>query len=257
MLLKIDAREQELIKTCEYYISIVPAFKDIKLVVENLPLGDILLSNEKNDLLIIERKTVADLVASIKDGRYEEQSYRLNGLSHHNHNIIYLIEGDITKYNMFREKLDKMTIYSAIFSINYFKGFSIMRSMNLDETATILCNMAYKVAKTPEEKQAGYYSKPEEIEEPTEKEYCNVIKKIKKENITTGNIGEIMLCQIPGVSSSTALAILDEFKTLPNLIKMIQENENCLSNICTTDTKNKSRKISKTTIAKIVEFLKA
>jgi hypothetical protein len=95
------------------------------------------------------------------------------------------------------------------------------------------------------------------MEEPTVKEYCNVIKKSKKENITPENIGEIMLCQIPGVSSSTALAILHEFKTLPNLIKSIQENETCLSNICTTDTKNKSRKISKTTIAKIVEFLKA
>lgn len=257
MQIKIDAREQELIKTCEYYISIVPAFKDIKLVVENLPLGDIILSNETSDFVMIERKTIADLVASIKDGRYEEQSYRLNGLPHHNHNIIYLIEGDISKYNMFREKLDKMTIYSAIFSMNYFKGFSIMRSMNLDETATILCNMAYKIEKTPTEKQYGYYHKPEETEEPTVKEYCNVIKKIKKENITPENIGEIMLCQIPGVSSSTALAILHEFKTLPNLIKSIQENETCLSNICTTDTKNKSRKISKTTIAKIVEFLKA
>ena len=31
------------------------------------------------------------------------------------------------------------------------------------------------------------------------------------------NIGEIMLCQIPGVSSASALAILAQFKTLPNL----------------------------------------
>jgi hypothetical protein len=65
-----------------------------------------------------------------------------------------------------------------------------------------------------------------------------------------------MLCQIPGVSSSSSLAILAQFKTLPNLIKAINNDENCLNNICTTDAKGKSRKISKTTIATIVKFLR-
>jgi hypothetical protein len=51
-----------------------------------------------------------------------------------------------------------------------------------------------------------------------EKEYCSVIKKVKKENITPDNIGEIMLCQIPGISSTTAIAILKEFQTLPKLL---------------------------------------
>ena len=43
------------------------------------------------------------MLSSIKDGRYEEQSYRLNGLSHHNHNIVYLIEGDVNKVNRFKQ----------------------------------------------------------------------------------------------------------------------------------------------------------
>ena len=81
-------------------------------------------------------------------------------------------------------------------------------------------------------------------------------KKVKKENITPENIGEIMLCQIPGVSSVSALAILAQFKTLPELIKSIQEDENCLNNICTTDANGKNRKISKTAIATIIKFLK-
>ena len=40
------------------------------------------------------------------------------------------------------------------------------------------------------------------------------IKKVKKENITEDNIGEIMLCQIPGISSVTSLAIMEKFKTI-------------------------------------------
>ena len=285
MIIKIDTREQELFSKCESTISAVPKFADIKLISQTLPLGDIIINDGTNDCIIIERKTLSDLAASIKDGRYEEQSYRLNGLNHHNHNIIYLIEGDMYRFNAFKERIDKQTIYSAMFSINYFKGFSVMRSNSLDETAMIACNMAYKLVGGLKAGKLGYYSNTlqqkaddnssndqnnnavdtlqlvsdlqtvSDLQNVSEKDYCSVIKKVKKDNITADNIGEIMLCQIPGVSSASALAILAQFKTLPNLIKSIQEDNNCMNNVCTTDSNGKSRKISKTAIATIVKFL--
>lgn len=266
MLIKIDTREHELFIKCESMIASNPKFKDIKLVSETLPLGDIIINDGTNDCVIIERKTLSDLAASIKDGRYEEQSYRLNGIQHHNHNIIYLIEGDMYRFNTFKERIDKQTLYSAMFSINYFKGFSVMRSSGIEETAIIACNMVYKLVGGLKAGKVGFYSNTQldtntasgdkSADEPSEKDYCSVIKKVKKENITSDNIGEIMLCQIPGVSSASALAILSEFKTLPNLIQSLKENENCLNNVSTTDSKGKLRKISKTTIATIVNFLK-
>jgi len=271
MIIKIDTREQELFKKCESTIAAVQKFAGIKLISETLPLGDIIINDGTNDCIIIERKTLSDLAASIKDGRYEEQSYRLNGLQHHNHNIIYLIEGDMYRFNTFKERIDKQTLYSAMFSIHYFKGFSIMRSNTLDETAMICCNMAYKLVGGLKAGKTGFYynTLPDQLcsgdqnsnaleQEPSTstKDYCNVVKKVKKDNITPDNIGEIMLCQIPGISSASALAILAEFKTLPNLIKCIQENENCLHAISTTDANGKSRKISKTAIATIIQFLK-
>jgi ERCC4-type nuclease len=274
MIIKIDTREQELLTKCQSTIEFIPKFKDIKLVSQTLPLGDIIINDGTNDCVIIERKTLSDLAASIKDGRYEEQSYRLNGLNHHNHNIIYLIEGDMYRFNTFKERIDKQTLYSAMFSINYFKGFSVMRSNNLEETAMIACNMAYKLVGGLKSGKIGFYNnsiqtknsndtslefqnnKQDDVKEATEKDYCSVIKKVKKENVTPENIGEIMLCQIPGVSSVSALAILAQFKTLPELIKSIQQDENCLNNICTTDVNGKNRKISKTAIATIIKFLK-
>jgi ERCC4-type nuclease len=267
MIIKIDTREQELFSKCETIIASIPKFKDIQLVSQTLPLGDIIINDGTNDCVIIERKTIADLASSIKDGRYDEQSYRLNGLNHHNHNIIYLIEGDISRFNAFKERIDKQTIYSAMFSINYFKGFSVMRSNSLEETATIACNMVYKLVTGLKSGKHCFYSNKltndivinnavDDVKEVTEKDYCSVIKKVKKENITPDNIGEIMLCQIPGVSSAYALAILSQFKTLPNLIKSIQEDETCLNYVYTTDPNGKTRKISKTAIATIVKFLK-
>jgi ERCC4-type nuclease len=269
MNLKIDVREAELIKKCQANIEMISNFKDIKLVLVQLPLGDIILNDGEKDLIIIERKSLSDLAASIKDGRYEEQSYRLKNLWHHNHNIIYLIEGDFNRFNSFKDRIDKLTLYSALTSINYFKGFSVWRSMSIDETALMVCNMAYKLNK--EKDKQPFYSnnlstQPSTTETAaeeaiavvsTDKDYCSVVKKVKKDNITSENIGEIMLCQIPGVSSTSALAILAEFKTLPNLIKAIDTNETCLNNICTTDTNGKSRKISKAAIATIIKFLKS
>ena len=279
MLIKIDTRERELIKKCEDLLVAVPAFKELKIEVHQLPLGDIIIcSGQNDDNILVERKTLSDLAASIKDGRYEEQSYRLNGLPLHNHNIVYLIEGDLGKFNSFKERIDRQTIYSAMFSINYFKGFSLMRTNTMDETAFMICNMAYKIGKETGKKpyfqnkicqQEADVNKEEQVNEDQingeqdkievpslgTKDYCSVIKKVKKDNITCENIGEIMLCQIPGVSSVSAIAILSKFKTLPIMIKSIQDDPTCLTGITTCDANGKSRKISKTTIETIVKYL--
>lgn len=292
MIIKVDTREGDLLRHINGLVANIPIFKQIIIKSETLPIGDIIIADDTEDKLVIERKSVTDLLASIKDGRYEEQSYRLNGLNHHNHNIIYLIEGDINQPNRFKSdnRIEKLTLYSAMFSLNYYKGFSMFRSFSLEESATIICNMAYKMAKGSADKKAFYQNKlttpvpttdtlipttilvttepqhggstvvvegakePDEAEQ-SEKDYVSVIKKVKKENITPDNIGEIMLCQIPGVSAVTALAILQQYKTLPNLIKELEANASCLHNITATNAKGQTRKINKTSIANIVKFL--
>ena len=121
MLIKIDIRETSLLHLIINLISVVPSFKSIKVKTETLPIGDIIINDETEDRIIIERKSITDLLASIKDGRYEEQSYRLNGIPHHNHNIVYLIEGDVKKFNYFKKvvPVERLTFYSAMFSLNY------------------------------------------------------------------------------------------------------------------------------------------
>jgi ERCC4-type nuclease len=275
MKIKIDNREEQLIKNINFLIANIPSFKDIQVIIETLPLGDIIIYDDESEKLIIERKSVNDLLSSIKDGRYEEQSYRLNGLNHHNHNIIYLIEGDINRLNnRFKDnKIEKLTLYSAILSLNYYKGFSVIRTFSLEETAIFICNTANKLRKGEIEKKKPYYgnTKIEEqvkevidcsnnalvnnIQDDCDKDYISVVKKVKKENITPDNIGEIMLCQIPGISSVTSIAIINKFKTFANLITFIQNDSNCLNDITSTNTKGQQRKISKTCIANIYKFL--
>jgi ERCC4-type nuclease len=291
MFIKIDTREPDLLQHINHLQSTVPIFKNLIIKSETLPIGDIIIANGEEEKLVIERKSVSDLLASIKDGRYEEQSYRLNGLNHHNHNIIYLIEGDVSKVNRFKidNKVEKLTLYSAMFSLNYYKGFSVFRSFSLEETATLICNMAYKIEKELGNKQPYYNNKTiasvetvtsvveeepkvdvseavvskanEEpvsetvVEEADDKDYIGVVKKVKKDNITADNIDEIMLCQVPGISSVSAIAIIQKFKSLANLIKELEANNDCLNDVSYINTKGQSRKINKTCSINIVKFL--
>jgi len=274
MIVKVDTREQSLLQQINKLVETIPIFNKIIVQSETLPIGDIIICDGETEKLIIERKTVADLQSSIKDGRYEEQSYRLNGLNHHNHNIIYLIEGNLNNHynaNRFKSEntgiTEKLTLFSALFSLNYYKGFSVFRSFSLEETATIICNMAYKLEKESATKKAFYQIKLDTVtsdqissqqiqsEEQTESNYVNVIKKVKKENITCENIGAIMLCQIPGVSSATAVTIMEKYKTIQNLIKELETDPNTLKDISSTNAKGQTRKINKSSIANIIQFL--
>jgi ERCC4-type nuclease len=275
MIIKIDNREQDLIKIVNQSILTIPSFKELKVNVENLPLGDIILSQNEEDKVIIERKSINDLLSSIKDGRYEEQSYRLNGLEGFaNHNIIYLIEGDVNKIN--NMKNERMTAYSAMFSLNYYKGFTVFRTFSIEETALFICNTAAKILKT--ENKTAYYQikmanfkqmddnpniKNGDLENGTglgdtglgSKDYVSLVKTVKKDNITTDNIAEIMLCQIPGISATTAISIMEKFKTLSGLITALETDPNCLSDVYNTNAKGQLRKINKTCTENIVKFL--
>ena len=257
---KIDARERELIPLIREKMGDATT-DQITISVESLPLGDIIFCKDEQELLIIERKSVADLAASIKDGRYQEQSYRLDGTELHNHNIVYLIEG-----NMARAAFDKNALYSSMFSLQYYKGFSVWRTFSIDETATILCNSIKYLVKSSATR-TGYYvggssgasglgGGAEEPKPSSDKDYVNVVKTIKKDNVTPNNIGEIMLCQIPGVSSSTALSIMAHFKCMINLIADLQEHgASCLDKVELKNAKGASRKLNKTCVANIVKFL--
>ena len=83
--------------------------------------------------------------------------------------------------------------------------------------------------------------------------YSNFVKKVKKENITPENIGEIVLSQIPGISAITATAIMKKFSTFPKLLASLQENPQCMDDIM-LETAGKSRKISKSSVENIKKF---
>jgi hypothetical protein len=65
-----------------------------------------------------------------------------------------------------------------------------------------------------------------------------------------------MLCQIPGISSVTAVAVMEYYKTIPNLIQAIRADPNCLQTISYKTGAGQTRKINKTCVSNVLTFLK-
>lgn len=217
MQLLIDLREP---KTLVNYIIALNETSNTKITIiqKNLDIGDYIFFDEVNskEMLIIERKSLADLEASIKDGRYNEQSFRLNETNLHNHNIIYLLEGAIINYNhKFRN-----TLYSSLFSLNYYKGFSVINVLNQTETGDILLAFASKLLR---ENKPGFYCDVSN-NETNSADYISTLKTTKKSHITSENIFQLMLMQIPGISNISALALANEFKNMESLLHAIKSN---------------------------------
>jgi ERCC4-type nuclease len=273
MLIKIDYRE---IKLIQLLTGLLKEDMKVTMVTENLPLGDIILCDDAGkEKAIIERKSLADLAASIRDGRYKEQSFRLNQCELHNHQIYYLVEGDLRFYKAFKGLPDKKALLSAMVSVNYFKGFSLYRTVNLEESAEWILQFATKLEKEGPTAVPFYLStantnvsvreattantNPVSVSEATataSTTYAEVIgKRIKKDNITPANIGEIMLAQIPSVSCASAAAIMQKFSTMAALLAALQSDPKCLNDITTTNKNNQARKLAKPCINAIYDFL--
>jgi ERCC4-type nuclease len=187
--------------------------------------------------------------------------------SMHNHNVVYVIEGDLARYNERFSKISKKALLSAMCSLNYYKGFSVVRTMSIMETYELIHHYADKLSVSPA--PYGHYrvvaaavadavaiananAADADAETPS---YCSVmkVKQVKCENITPQNIGEIMLCNIPGVSSKTAAAIVKQFPTLRALMEALQA---CGSGDCLADIRLETqRKLSKQCIQNIYNFL--
>jgi len=101
----------------------------VQLRVERLPVGDYRI----DDTLLFERKTLPDLVASIKDGRLFAQALRLAEAPFRTALILEGRSQDLTQSRMRRE-----AIQGALVTLTLFLGIPLLRSMDPEETASLM-----------------------------------------------------------------------------------------------------------------------
>ena len=242
-IIKFDNREKELIKILEE--------RGYSIELENLDLGDIQFIDlkSKDPLILIERKTLADLSASIKDGRYKEQKDRMKHSIKKNVRKIVLIEG--TDYENF--SLPLKTIDSVIINTMIRDNIHIHLTKSKDETINFIENIILQLPKYFDDLK-------KEIINGEDKTFTNEFscKSGKKDNLTQEICFRNMLNQIPGVSTGISTVLSEKYKNIAYFTKqldLINERKSAIKLIADEKYGANNRRIGDKVGEKIYGFL--
>tara|TARA_Y100000741_G_C18257295_1_gene559446 strand:- start:2134 stop:2820 length:687 start_codon:yes stop_codon:yes gene_type:complete len=227
MNILIDNRENDLIKLLNK--------NNYNFSTSNLDVGDIQYKVDNEIVYIIERKTVNDLGASIKDGRYKEQKIRL--LSNHKDNIFYIIEGNIN----FCETISTKAILGSIINMIFRDNIKIIYSKDLKQTEDIIIQIKEKFDS----------KKFDNNKNNLKTDYISCIKVNKKENLDKKTCNIIQLATIPGVSKKTSTIILEKYIDLNQLIINFKEKDELLLK----DLQIGKKKLGKVLSKRIYDYL--
>ena len=193
----LDSREGELSKL-------------IDATIKQLPVGDIWIGTDekvKEGALIIERKSIRDLEASILDGRYREQRGRILSFCQENKTQpMYILEGPLSSAT---GRLQKKALMKFINRLIFHYQIAVMQTSNVHETAELINSLLEQWN-----------------EDPTRLQRTTQLIKVedglhvqKKVNAADPKQFAIMcLAQCPGVSIKIAETLITTFGTLKNVI---------------------------------------
>jgi ERCC4-type nuclease len=203
----LDTREGELIR-------LLQAPQDI---VKQLPVADIWIGiTESNSIseggLLIERKSIRDLEASILDGRYREQRGRLLASCHENKTQpMYIVEGSFSSGT---GRLTKKALMKFINRLIFHYNIAVMQTASVNETAELIQTLAEQWKEDPASLQ-----RTTEVVKVTDGIHVQ-----KKANaMDPRQFAICCIAQCPGVSVKTAEQLVTIFGSLPGVIKASKE----------------------------------
>lgn len=228
--LVIDQREREL---KEHFCD--------RATMEMLDIGDILFRIEKRIILIIERKSVDDLSASICDGRSREQRARLLGCGIERNRIMYLIEGNILKKKRVNGGSD--TLVGSVINMLLRDGIMVYKTNNMEETKFFINRLYEKLQTDIESFWLDIDAKPKIQYEAT-------LRAKKKDNMTPDTWFHTCLASIPFIQTNAVMAIIEKYGTLISLMRAYDsvaedEREKMLIGLCVNGGRKIGPKISK------------
>jgi len=171
-----------------------------------------------------ERKTIADLAASMKDGRYHEQKARL--LAHYPaHRITYILEGLPSVSHWCPQDAPRMTgpiataaLQGMIFNTLYRDGIHVVGTRSTEETAAFVAAFAARVTKNPSDLLARPITGGAAA--ITNHEAALIVQARPGKNITPDLCWRLMVSQVPGISIKLGAEIT---KVWPSMSAFINE----------------------------------
>jgi ERCC4-type nuclease len=213
----VDMRESELIaklaqlavrRAEEPIAHCTPEVPQIKA----LPVADIWIGCQDGTPLegavLIERKSIRDLEASILDGRYREQRGRLLAFCHESKaQPMYIIEGSLSSST---GRLPKKTLLKFIHRLTFHYQIPVMQTASLHETAELIETLVEQ-----------WKEDPTTLQRTTEMiKVTDGIHVQKKANASDPSYFAIScLAQCPGVSVKMAETLLATFHSLSGILQ--------------------------------------
>jgi len=191
----LDTRESELITL----------LKDV--TVKALPVGDIWIGMEEEKMveggLVIERKSIRDLEASILDGRYREQRGRILAFCEENKTQpMYILEGSLSSST---GRLQKSALMKFVERLVLHYQIPVIQTSSVQETAELIQTLMEQ-----------WKEDPTRLRQTTERiKMTDGIHVQKKVNAADPKQFAIAcLAQCPGVSVKMSEALITHFGSL-------------------------------------------
>ena len=192
--------------------------ENINIEYKNLDIGDYLIEKDQDNSIIVERKTIEDYAASIRDGRNREQKKRIKSI-YPNNRILYIVEGDLNKNNKSYKfnKVAPYTIISSTVNTMLRDNIFVMHTCNKEETIFFL----EKLYKKLDKQGLSFIDKKSDYTT----DIVQTIDKKKNKNIDKETCNLMMLCNIPKVSIKTAERILLNCGDIATLIQDLKNTD--------------------------------
>jgi len=202
----IDNRERDLISWLEG--------KGIDHQIEQLDIGDIIIRGADGaSLVVIERKTVADLKASIIDGRSREQKARLLNTGIDRARILFIIEGSITAGV---RGISTNNLLGSIINTQFRDNVKVYKTADMNETGMYITHILHKFKTDLVTRSTG----------GGVSSYAETIQIKKKDNMTPNVWFNRQLCLVPQVTDKVATVIIAAYPTAMDLVNAYKSSDN-------------------------------
>ena len=219
MQVTIDSREKGLIRIFEG--------AGVAHQVATLPVGDVVCQYENGRIWIAERKRSDDLAASLKDGRWREQSVRLFGSGHQ---VVYMLEGDFRDAGVLYPNL-----LGAWMNSELRRNCCVFRTIDLEETALVLRGLMAKLEHAP-----SYAAPTHGLAHPLPKR-----KRNEDDNVV---FLRVLMC-VPSISEAVARKLAEHFDNLTQLQESLRGSK------FPTIRPSEKTALGKARIAKLAKYL--
>lgn len=188
-------------------------------LVEGLGTGDVDIAGR----LVLERKRVDDLAASIRDGRWRDQLARLRALAESSEavRVAVIVEGTLPRGDERVNNVPGRSLRSALSGAFVRDGVAHFLTSDVSETAGLVRSLAERVSRGEAPSRQGGASA------------CNGVRLPKRSEALddTRAVAVAQLCVVPGVSKTIAEHVLGDCQTLGEWLAVWSGRERELSDL--------------------------